>query len=128
MRRRCGTAGRTVKKQSRKAVIPRRARKSARRTTSAPSVDDLQAQLNEASQQQAATGELLQVISHSNFDLQTVLDTLTKSAARLCEAELASIYRPKGDAYYWATSFGYPPKLGDYMKNYPMKPGRNNFV
>jgi GAF domain-containing protein len=85
-------------------------------------------ELRESLQQQTATADMFKVISRSAFDLQTVLHTLTESAAHLCDAEMAGIVRPRGGAHYWATSYRFPPEYTEYIMHYPLRPGRDTLV
>ncbi|MFZ0423105.1 MAG: GAF domain-containing protein [Xanthobacteraceae bacterium] len=88
----------------------------------------LLSELRESLQQQTATADVLKVISRSTFDLRTVLDTLVESAARLCEAEMASINRQRGEAYRQVASYGQSRELQAYMDDHPIAAGQGSVV
>ena len=85
-------------------------------------------ELRESLQQQTATADVLKVISRSTFDLQTVLDTLTESAARLCRAERSAIRLVKENLYHHVASYGFSPEFEERMQHEPLKPGRGSIV
>jgi signal transduction histidine kinase/uncharacterized membrane protein len=83
-------------------------------------------ELRQSLQQQTATADVLKVISRSTFDLQTVLQTLVESAARLCDAEKATITRQKDGAFYRAEAYGFSREFMDYFKDIPIVADRGS--
>jgi hypothetical protein len=126
-----------VKRRKGKSAAKTRRRKpvgTGRRQTPAPdrqrsaqrshTIEQLRRELGEARQQQDAAADVLKVISRSAFDLQTVLNTLLTSAARLCQANHSFIFLREGDSYRLAAGSGDIPEWLEYLKQQSIRPGR----
>jgi len=84
--------------------------------------------LEESLQQQTATANVLKVISRSAFDLQSVLETLIRSAVELSDAFRGTIYLREGDLFrFRAASYDdINPAWLDFLRSNPAKAGRHS--
>ena len=56
-------------------------------------------ELSEALEQQAATAEVLRIISSSSGELDPVFQTMLANATRLCEASYGAMWLKEGDSF-----------------------------
>ena len=117
MRRRSRAGSEPVKTRHRKTATPKRPDTPMVRGRSAPAPDQETAvarlirERDEALERQAATAEVLKIISASPTELQPVLEIVVKSAARFCEADDVSIFELDGQDLRSAAHWGPVPPL-----------------
>ena len=117
MRRRSRAGGKSAKSQRRKTITPKRRNAPSALHDTAPARNEtevarLSRELREAREQQAATAEVLSVISASPNELDQVLDSLVRSAVRFCGADDAAIHRLDGRYLRVAAHHGPVPYYG----------------
>jgi signal transduction histidine kinase len=79
-------------------------------------------ELSEAREQQAATAEVLGVISSSPANLDPVFQTLLSNAVRLCKAKFGSLYLHEGGSLRNVASHNVPPAFAEARRRGPIHP------
>src|SRR5262249_34030005 len=89
--------------------------------------DRLKHERDEALEQQAATSEVLRVISRSPTDAQPVFDMIAESAARLCEGQFCFVYRFDGQLLYFVAHHSLTPEVIEINRRaFPQPPSRKS--
>jgi PAS domain S-box-containing protein len=86
----------------------------------------LLSELSESLRQQTATADVLKIISRSTVELKTVLDALLETAARLCRADQANMFRQRDDMYHLIASHGLSQEAKEIFVARPFAPGRGS--
>ena len=134
MRRRSKAGGKPIKTRRRKAVKlkPRDALRAASRRSSAGSQDTevarLTRELKEALQQQAATSEVLKVISGSPGDLEPVFAAMLENAVRICDAKFGNIFRWDGGVFHLIATHNTPPAFAEVRRRLPLRTAPENLI
>src|SRR6516164_2889861 len=90
---------------------------------------EAQKRLAEAQEQQAATSDVLRIISSSPEELVPVFEAMLANATKLCEAKFGFANRYDGDAWKIVAVHGGVPAYTDYLQQHGYKrPGPETVV
>jgi transcriptional regulator with GAF, ATPase, and Fis domain len=85
-----------------------------------PANADLKKKLAEAREQQAATAEMLRVISTSPDDLEPVFEAMLANAVRLCGAKFGMLALREGDTFRGVATYGVPMAYAEWLRRQPV--------
>jgi GAF domain-containing protein len=131
MKKRSRAGGEPIEGRRRKTARPKHPNVlKAGAQPSSPTSDETEVarttrELNEAMQQQAATSEVLQLISSSPNDLQAVFSTILKKAVGICDAKFGNIYGWDGEFLNLVAAHNTPPAFAEARRS-PRRPNPNN--
>jgi class 3 adenylate cyclase/CheY-like chemotaxis protein len=83
---------------------------------------------HEAADRQAATNDVLAIMSRAAFDLQVVVDAVVGAATRLTNADFGVIYLAADDGFRVAATAGGSPELDSWERAHPIPPARDTLV
>src|SRR5262245_12249012 len=91
-------------------------------------LERLSMEIDQALERQAATADVLRLISRPTVELKTVLDTLLETAARLCRAEQAIMFRQRDDGCHLVAVHGYSEEAEKFVASHPLPLDRGSLA
>jgi two-component system, NtrC family, sensor kinase len=115
-------------KQKRMSAKPKGKQQPKRERPATNENAKLRRQLAQARREQVAAAEILKVISRSSNDLRPVLNAIAETAAHLCNADFAFVYKLHANTFHLAASSNANAAWVQYVRDHPISPGRGTVV
>ena len=124
MRRRSKTNATKTRNRKRAAIKRHRTPASPRHADrqSSQSNDQLRRELDEAREQQAATTDVLRIVSASSGEVKPVFDAILNKAVRICDAKFANLSLYDGEAFRAAAFHNVSPEYAEARLRQPWRP------
>jgi two-component system, NtrC family, sensor kinase len=113
----------------------KRTRKGRKTSIARESTAELRAQIDlrtrerdEALEQQAATADVLKIISRSTLERAAVLNTLAETVTRLCRVDYSTMYRWRNDKYHLLAAYGASEEVKEFVRTHPFVPDRGTLT